>query len=876
MKPDDPRHGFLLRPVFLSLVLLIGIFGLSMKSFGGDEAEKKYAVHVASFRSVEKADEEAEKFRKAGFSACWREANLGRKGIWRRVYAGCSDTKQEAKERLAEMKRRKLVRSAGVEILPAAAPEGAAAPAERKEPAAGGNRVAKAVPKPAVRDPEPSREAGAPETVPSGPAGPPAEEPQEEKASAAVSPGPDALSFPPQAEEGDSVPVPPMPVPVPEEGREEAETFPEPAPEIPETNNCREILPVLKEAADVSLPGTEGRERLFGACADCAWQLGMKGDSLMLLEAVDDYRQVLRIDPKAGGQEDEIRYRIARSFEMLDFFHEAQGAYENLYTLCPASRHAPEALFKIGRMFFKAGKYQDAIDAFVSYLKKHPHGPWAKEAYFSAGVACLRLGKPYHAEIWFRDGMKAWPRYQDIPEGILFSLGEHFTARKKYDDALAVLTEYASLHPHGQGIDEALYRLGMVLHEKGQPERAVFLFGNVLDRNPESDAGEESLLMLARIAWENPGLKIPRILKGGDALFDPIHALNGVRERHRTEPLGEKALFYKALCLERMERWEEMVDACLDLQNGWGTGGTRDRALAMLRSGADRLVGKYAGEGDDVAVADLYFRVYGRGLVRPAEFTTCCKVGESLLKVGDSKEALAVFEKALTMAGNDEDRFRALSSIVDLECLKGGADRALERLTRFLAEGEKGGKPVFASRVREKMAEVHFRKGDGETALFLMRPLLEQPSWKPADPVPTHFMLGRTLQEAGEWRDAASHYGRVLEICADRGDCGGDWIRQVMRDRGACLYRDRNYQEGLLSYEEAMKEENLKERKLWTLYRVGQGHAYSGESGKSQRTLNELKETGEDEFWTRLADWWLYDHQWMTANGRYVDPGVGQ
>ncbi|HPC02733.1 MAG TPA: tetratricopeptide repeat protein [Syntrophales bacterium] len=879
MKPDNRRHGFLLRPVFLSLVLLIGIFGHSMKSFAGEETEKKYAVQVASFRTVEKAEEEAQRFRKAGFSACWREVSLRTKGIWRRVYAGCSDTRKEAKEQLAEMKRKKMVRYAAVVKLPAA-PADAAAPAETKRPAEtqrpaeGETRVAGAVPKPSVRDRGPSRETAAPETVPPEPAVSPAEDapaPPEKKAAIDFIPEPDILPAPPRDEEDDSIPIPPVPFTVSQEKWEDAEMIPEPLPGVPHGSDCREILPVLKKAAGESRPGAPGRERLFRDCADCSWQLGMQGDSLMLLEAVDTYRRVLWIDPKGGGHEDEIRFRIARSYEMLDFYHEAQGSYENLLVLCPSSPLVPEALFRMGRMLFKGGKYQEAINALVAYLKKQPGGPWAKEAYFTAGVACLRLGKPYHAEIWFRDGMKAWSRYQDIPEGILFALGEHFIKRKKYDDALNVLTQYVSIHPGGKGVNEALYRLGTVLYEKGQPERAVFLFGSVLERNPESNAAEESLLMLARIAWENPGLKIQRIQKGGDALFDPIHALNGVHERHRTDPLGERALFFKALCLQRMERWEEMTDTCLALQNGWGSGGYRDKVLPLLRSGADRLVAKYSGEGDDVAVADLYFRVYGKGLVLPAEFATCCKIGESLGRIGDSRTALEVFETAMKMAGNEEDRFGALSSIVDLECLDGGTERALQRLSRFLAEGEKGNKTAFASRVREKMAEVHFRKGDGETALFLMRPLLDEPSWKPADPVSAHFLLGRTLHEAGDWHGAASHYDRVLEACADRGDCDGDWIRRVMRDRGECLYRDRNYEKGIVSYEDAMKEEHLRERKLWTLYRVGQGHAFSGEPGKSQRTLNELKEAGEDEFWNRLADWWLYDHQWTVANGRYVD-----
>lgn len=827
------------RPVLWCLAILIGIFGISLKSFGEENGGGGFAVHIASFRDREKAENDAAFFRARGVPAYQEAVDLGEKGTWYRVYAGCSDSREDIKARMSEIEK---IRPAGSlrivkrdrprqKVSPDLSPEKTPFPVPVKEaeavpPSPEAPRVAKAVQTSAVTEEKESETPSSRET---------ARDPgvQEEEG---TGPGPVAAV---------SGPLNPP----------------------PGGTDCRSALPRLKQAADASDPGSPGRDRLFRAYADCAFTLGLEGDDGLLLSAVDYYRRFLRMRQGAGRDDDLIHYRIARSFEEIGFYYEARGSYETLLVLHPLSVYAEEALFKVAKMMFRTDRYQEALDTFIAYLKRYPDGRFAREAYFSVGVACDRLGKAYHAEIWFRDGIKKWPAYQHIPAELLLDLGNHFVTVDKYDDALSVFTEYASLYPQLSTTKKALFGAAVSLYERAQPGKAVFLFSLVLDRFPESVEADESVLMLARIAGENPGLKLPKVMKGWEVMHDPVSAFNEVYGKHGNEVIAEKALLYKAVYLDRNERWFEAVETCLVMEDLWGWRTSGKEALALLKSGTDRLVEAYAGQGDDISVSALYYRTYGRGWIRTSEFTTAFTMGGSLLKMGDLEEAGKVYEQAFTLARNDGERFKALSSLVDLACRKKDYEKALNRLDEVLAEGEKGGCPAL---VREKKAEVLCLMGEGKKALSLYE-ALSGPSWAPAVPVTAFSNFGRSLEEAGKWEKAVEYYDKVLDLCRDSGNCQEDRILEVERRRAHCFFMARQYGEGLLSYEEAVEKEREGNMKLWSLYRIGQGYALSGETGKSRLALNGLKERGEEEFWVSLADWWSYDHQWMNAHGLLLD-----
>jgi len=846
------------RLVLWSLVILIGIFGFSLKSFGGEKCVGGFAVHVASFRDGGKAEREAEYFRAQGLTAFQEAVKLGEKGTWYRVYAGCSESEEDVKARLREIK--KLRPSGSMRMVKLDGPHQKASPgiSPRKAPDPAPVEEVKAAPPspeipPALRDektaPPASRKTEIEPVVRDEGSAPPASSKTEMKRTE-IRPEPEGN------EEGAST----------DRGLNTSGGL-----------DCGTALPLLKKAADDSKPGSAGRDRLFHDYADCAFASGLEGDEGLLLSSIDYYRHLLRMRRGTGTDDDLIHFRIARSFEEIKFYYEARGSYETLLVLHPLSVYAEEALFKVAKMMFRTEKFQDAVDTFTAYLKRYPDGRFAKEAYFSAGVACDRLGKPYYGEIWFRDGMKKWPAYQDIPEEFLFDLGNHFVIVNKYDDALSVFAEYASLYPKLSTTKKALLGAGMSLYEKGQPGKAIFLFSLVLDRFPGSVEGDESMLMLARIAGEKPGIQLPRAMKGWEVMHDPVEAFNRVYEKHGNEAISEKALFYKARYLDRKERWTEAVETCLAMEDLWlwGWGAHKQAALSLLKSGTDHLVERYANDGDDVSVSALYYRTCGKGWIRPPGFSAAFIMGTSLGKMGDLEEAGKVYEEAFVLAKSDKDRVKALSSMVDLACRNHQYEDALKSLDRVLAERDAGDRTAFSAMVREKKAEVRFLMGEREKALSIYESL-SQPSWTPVDPVTAHSNFGRSLEEAGKWEGAVQNYDKVLEWCRDSGKCREDKVLEAERRRANCLFMASKYGEGLLSYEVAVDREKEKNMQLWTLYRIGQGYALSGETGKSRVTLNHLKERGEEEFWVSLADWWSYDHQWMNAHGRLLDnPGPG-
>ena len=75
------------------------------------EASKPFALQIASYRTLAQAKKEAQRWRKKGYFVRVRSANLGRKGIWYRVYLGRYSSLERAKRASIKLATKEGIRS---------------------------------------------------------------------------------------------------------------------------------------------------------------------------------------------------------------------------------------------------------------------------------------------------------------------------------------------------------------------------------------------------------------------------------------------------------------------------------------------------------------------------------------------------------------------------------------------------------------------------------------------------------------------------------------------------------------------------------------------------------------------------------------------
>lgn len=162
-------------------------------------------------------------------------------------------------------------------------------------------------------------------------------------------------------------------------------------------------------------------------------------------------------------------------------YSEAAAHYEQVAVRYPASSLAPRAAFLHAQALFDSLAYQQAAEAFGTFLQNNPRSELASSAGLGLGRALTAEARLVQAVQAYQD---VWVRYPGNP------------GDQEVEKALAVLK--------GGGVDipeltsAGLYERGLNLFRSGQHDKAVETFLSFLDREPDSPNRPEVLVLTGR------------------------------------------------------------------------------------------------------------------------------------------------------------------------------------------------------------------------------------------------------------------------------------------------------------------------------------------------------------------------------------------
>lgn len=167
-------------------------------------------------------------------------------------------------------------------------------------------------------------------------------------------------------------------------------------------------------------------------------------------QAVDTWQAILqsKVD---YAERDKVLYETAWSLSELNRVSESAAAFERLVREYPQSRLAAESQFRVGEVYYEAGRYADAAAAYAE---------------------CADSGR------------------DDIQEKALHKAGWSFLKQDQFSDAQKTFEEQVSVFPNGPLASEAQFLVAECLYNQQHHERALPLFV----KTAESGAGQHSAL----------------------------------------------------------------------------------------------------------------------------------------------------------------------------------------------------------------------------------------------------------------------------------------------------------------------------------------------------------------------------------------------
>ena len=106
------------------------------------------------------------------------------------------------------------------------------------------------------------------------------------------------------------------------------------------------------------------KESILRHIGDSYYFLGTKRENKKyLLKAIDQYRNLIRDYPNLKKEDALITiYRLAKSYEYLNLYQEALAKFKYFYSRYPESKYIPEAMFMLGKLYYRMGKFDRAIE----------------------------------------------------------------------------------------------------------------------------------------------------------------------------------------------------------------------------------------------------------------------------------------------------------------------------------------------------------------------------------------------------------------------------------------------------------------------------------------------------------------------------------
>ena len=117
-------------------------------------------------------------------------------------------------------------------------------------------------------------------------------------------------------------------------------------------------------------------------------------------------------------------------------------------SVLPPGKEIDQYRFAIGEL--RQARYDQAAQAFREFLRRHPNGRFAGNAYYWLGETYYAQGKYRLAAIRFADGFKAFPKHSKAPDNLL-KLGMSMAHLKKTKEACASWAELKRRYPSAPG-----------------------------------------------------------------------------------------------------------------------------------------------------------------------------------------------------------------------------------------------------------------------------------------------------------------------------------------------------------------------------------------------------------------------------------------
>ena len=537
--------------------------------------------------------------------------------------------------------------------------------------------------------------------------------------------------------------------------------------------------------------------------ADLQYELG---DAQMrqgqFKEAAGSFAKVTAAGPKKPEAAGAVALQ-AYCLHKIKQYAESLKLCESFLTSHAEHESAADVLFLKAENLLLTPKLDDALSAYLAFVKSHPKHDNINKARF-------RIGQVYYQQKKWTETLAAI-KPLEAPKAkatgpffdqIFFLQGDSYFRLEDWDRAISALEKFITAKPKQPNVDVAMFNVALAYQHKSQPAKAAAMMNKLAAAFPASKHAQKTNVERGRLFYEAKqypqaraalqgpaGANDPRALyyMGWIALAEkkldeaigyfsklaekhPKHALtadavlqhailqinakefakaqaalNGLIKSQPEHPKMDSAIFYVGLCMARQKQWSEAVKNFNLLLSKYPKSTVRDRALyewAWCEKGA----------GNPAAAAELYARLLADYASSPLAKNVAFELAELEFEGKKYDESIARLQK-LTKGAPKELQAKVLYRLGWCYFSKNDMAKAAKFFEAMLAQDSKSPMATMA----------HYQAGEAQLKL------------KVYEPARNHFAAAagrkspiqeQSLLRLGECQALTSQWPQSQQTCA--------------------------------------------------------------------------------------------------------------
>lgn len=254
-------------------------------------------------------------------------------------------------------------------------------------------------------------------------------------------------------------------------------------------------------------------------------------------QALEAYQAIIFWDPQSPEAE-EARLRAALAYDGMRSRLRATRLLEQFARRYPQSRHLPEALYSLGKIYWNSQQNDQGREALQLLVSDFSGNPWTEKGLYVLGRMAEEGGNSLRARKFYDQLLSGFPSGEMAPEARWRSGWIHYLE----GDPLQSSSQFQelSLRERSQKwLEQALYWQGRALEKAKEPEKAASLFRSLWEEYAPSYYGIKG--------WQRWQGLIPKEALDGETAHAPLTPpADGLFSARTVPAMGEEPLFHLA------------------------------------------------------------------------------------------------------------------------------------------------------------------------------------------------------------------------------------------------------------------------------------------------------------------------------------------